>query len=139
MNIKHAVVASALLSALAGAPLLVSAQTTAPSNPVVVSNVRAYPAEDVGNGEMTRPGALDVTFHNTRDIAATDVAFEVSSNGMHLDYIHDTGSFAPDVTIRHEFSDQSYATDQSVKVTRVKFADGSVWVSGVGIIAPGAE
>jgi hypothetical protein len=88
---------------------------------------------------MTRPGALDVTFRNTRDVAATDVAFEVASNGMDLDNVHDTGSFAPNVVIRHEFSDQSYATDQSVKVTRVKFADGSIWISGVGLIAPDGE
>jgi hypothetical protein len=136
MNIKHAAAAFAAITTFAGAPLLVCAQTTASSNPVVVSNVRVYPAEDVGNGEMTRPGALDVTFRNTRDVAANEVFFEVSSNGRHLDNIRDTGSFAPDVTIRHEFSDQSYASDQSVKVTRVKFADGSLWISGVGVIAP---
>jgi hypothetical protein len=139
MNIKHAAVAFAALTTLAGAPLLVSAQTTVPGNPVVVSDVRVYPAEDVGNGEMTRPGALDVTFRNTRDVAATDVFFEVSSDGMHLDKIHDTGRFAPNVTTRHEFLDQSYATDQSLTVIRVTFADGSVWISGVGVIAPGAE
>jgi hypothetical protein len=136
MNIKHPAIAFAVLTTLAGAPLLVSAQTTGPSNPVIVSNVRVYPAEVVGNGEMFRPGALDVTFRNTRDVAATGVFFEVSSDGKHLDNIHDTGSFAPNVTIRHEFPTQSYATDQSVKVTRVKFADGSVWINGIGVIAP---
>jgi hypothetical protein len=139
MNIKHAAVTFAALATFTGAPLLVSAQTTASSNPVVVSDVRVYPAEDVGNGEMTRPGALDVTFRNTRDVAATDVFFQVSSDRTHLDNIHDTGSFAPNVTIRHEFSDQSYSTDQSLTVTRVKFADGSVWISGVGVIAPSGE
>jgi hypothetical protein len=139
MNIKHAAVTFAALATFTGAPLLVSAKTTASSNPVVVSDVRVYPAEDVGNGEMTRPGALDVTFRNTRDVAATDVFFQVSSDRTHLDNIHDTGSFAPNVTIRHEFSDQSYSTDQSLTVTRVKFADGSVWISGVGVIAPSGE
>jgi hypothetical protein len=139
MNIKRAAVAFAALTTLSGTPLLASAQATVSGNPVIVSQVRVYPAEDVGNGEMTRPGALDVTFRNARKVAATDVFFEVSSNGMYLTNIHDTGSFAPGVSIRHEFPDESYASDQRVKLTRVKFADGSVWVSGVGVIAPGGE
>jgi hypothetical protein len=139
MNIKFAAIAFSALSILAGAPLLVAAQTIASGSPVVVSNVRVYPAEDVGNGELTRPGALDVTFRNTRDVAATEVFFGVSSGGMHLDNIRDTGTFAPNVTIRHEFPDQSYASDQNLSVTRVKFADGSVWVKDVGIIPPGIE
>jgi hypothetical protein len=129
----------AALTALAGAPLLVSAQMTAPGNPVVVSNVRVYPAIDVGFGNMTRPGALDVTFSNTRDVAATAVFFEVSSDGRHLASLRDTGKFSPNITIRHEFIDHWYPTDQSVTVTRVRFSDGSVWIKGVGVIPPGID
>ncbi len=127
---------SVFLTVLAGVPALTfAANDPAAGDPIVINNIRVYQPDIVGNGEMTRPGAINLRFRNTRNIEATDVLFEMYGDGVHLDSIRSTGKFSPGVTINRTFSDQSGAVNQTVTVAQVSFADGSVWLSAA-YIAP---
>jgi hypothetical protein len=120
---------SVALGILAILPALAVAGPIAGSSPPVsVRNVRVYPTEIVGNGEMTYPGRIALAFRNTSSTVITDVVFEVRSNNGGADFIHDAGTFSPGVDIKHEFLNQAAPSDAVLKVARVRFADGSAWI-----------
>jgi hypothetical protein len=122
MTIKHLAAALAATTIAAAAPAIASAETTAP---VAISSVQNTPA--LGYLNTYNPGLLTVAFQNTSDIPATDVVFELESNGKYLDRYDDAGSFAKGVSVKHSFNNWETALDQHVAVAEVKFADGSVW------------
>jgi hypothetical protein len=126
MNTKHIAASIAALAILAGAPALASAQDTSPS-PVVL-NASVQPNRGWFGHYV--PGAISATFTNTSNVAATDVVFELQSNGAFVNRISDVGTFAPGTTTRHQFSDVYTAPNQQLKVAAVHFADGTVWRSG---------
>jgi hypothetical protein len=126
MNMKHVAASIAALTVLAGAPALALAQTADSQSPILLTaNVQA----DSGRFDRYVPGVIGATFTNTSNIAATDVVFELSSNGAFVDRIEDVGTFAPGSTTRHTFSDVYAASNQKLTVAEVKFADGNVWRS----------
>jgi hypothetical protein len=129
MNLKRVAAALAVLTTLAGGPAIASVQMTVSNDPIAVTKVATVLPESIGNGEMTKAGAIDVDFRNVSSIVARDVLFAVQRDGEDVDYIHATGTFAPNTSIRKEFLDQSFAPVQTVTIARVTFADGSVWVA----------
>jgi hypothetical protein len=132
MTIKHLAAALAATTIAAAAPAIASAETTAP---VAISSVQNTPA--LGYLNTYNPGLLTVAFQNTSNVPATDVIFELDSNGKYLDQYDDAGSFAKGVSVTHSFNNWETAIDQRVAVAEVKFADGSVWINSA-IPAPHA-
>jgi hypothetical protein len=125
MNIKQAAASFAALTILAGVPAFALADTSAQSNPIVVNGVHLDPSE-----HGTGPGSVSVNFQNTSKATATEVIFALDVDGTQIDTFTDEGSFAPGVTIKHTFDTTSVASAAQVKVSEVKFADGSTWASG---------
>jgi hypothetical protein len=128
---NHSILARTLLasSMALATPLAASAAPNAPalafasSAPIAVSDVNAQPTGTENQG----PGFLSVTFTNTSNVAANEVVFELDANGRYNRLIHDVGTFAPGVAIKHGYYDLSGASDQQVKVVKVKFNDGTSW------------
>jgi hypothetical protein len=135
MNMKHVAVLLVAVVASTGIPALVFAQTMDAGAPIVVSRVVVFPAEAIGNGEMWRPGFIDLEFHNAATVVATDLFFDVDVDGVYFQSIHASGTFAPGAIVRQVFADEVGAGDQGITVTRVKFADGSVWFKDYAGIA----
>jgi hypothetical protein len=120
---------SIALAMLAIVPSIAAAGTIAGgSPPLSIRNVRVYPTEIVGGGEMTIPGRIDLAFRNTSSAVITDVLFEVRSSDARIHFIHDAGSFSPGVDIKREFLNQPAPSDAVLKVARVCFADGTTWI-----------
>lgn len=130
MNIQRAAAALAALTILAGMPELTFAQTTG-GQPVAVGSLSVRQAESIGNGEMTLPGSIDLSFKNSTDLAETEVLFELRGSDGYIGSIRDTGSFAPGVTIKHHFSNPNNLLDSATDATvaRVTFADGTIWIN----------
>jgi len=120
---------------LAAAPALASASDSQTA-PIRLDNVQIFstPSPDVDYF----PGSADIAFTNDSDLAATNVEFALEANGVVLDRIDDVGSFAPGVTIKHHFADSDSTPDQKVAVSKVTFADGSVWTNPAVPQAPDA-
>jgi hypothetical protein len=75
---------------------------------------------------------LGITYKNVASVAATEVDFGLVARGSLVAVAKDVGSFAPDVSIDHEFviSREVFPLGTSFPycaVMRVKYADGSVW------------
>jgi hypothetical protein len=78
-------------------------------------------------------GAVSLTFANQGSVAASEVRFRIEYAGQTAD-VTDSGSFAPNVVIRHSFEafrNLSYrgAIPQACAVTGVRFSDGTTWQS----------
>jgi hypothetical protein len=127
MNTKHIAASIAALTVLAGAPALAMAQTVPSQSPITLN---ASVQADSGRFDRYVPGVISATFTNTNNVAATDVIFELQSDGAFVDRISDVGTFAPGTTTQHQFPDVYEAPNQQLKVAAVHFADGSVWRSG---------
>jgi len=125
MNIKHIAASIAALTILAGGPAIALAGTNFSSDPIVVSNVNVQPNDET---DGAGPGFVSMDFQNTANIAATEVVFELDVDGARVSRFKDSGSFAPGVTVRHAFLNNSSSSDAQLTVVRVKFADGSEWV-----------
>jgi hypothetical protein len=78
-----------------------------------------------------------IDFVNMSRVPATRVTFAVTLNGDNF-VVHDSGSFAHDVTISHTYdtgSGESYvvgtssAPGTSCRAIAVTFADGSTWIA----------
>jgi hypothetical protein len=134
MKIKRALAGIAAFTALSVAPAAVFAQTTAPGDPVVLNHVQVSLPYSVGNGEATVPGSIHLSFRNTHNVVATDVLFVVRVAAMNPTYIDDAGTFSQNVDVRQTLADESPANGQTVAIERVKFADGTQWVSHLGFI-----
>jgi hypothetical protein len=118
---------------LAGAPAVALASAAPASDPIAISDTQVQPA-DGGHGNGT--GFVSVAFDNTSNQVATEVVFELDVDGAYTDHFNDVGTFTPGTTIRHAFQTDSSEADQQLKVAAVKFADGTVWVSDSGNMAP---
>ena len=111
--------------------------------PVVIDACRLYyhPASNVpGTVSLTKKtGLLTIKFTNEADKPATTVRFGVDLNGTEAS-VRDVGSFAPGVTISHDFKDFLGSTQFIISreeqpkchVAYVKFADGSTWTPHAG-------
>jgi hypothetical protein len=109
---------------LLAAPPMISLAGSATTDPIAVTNVEVQPT-----AYSSGTGFVSVSFTNTSNVTATEVVFELSSETS-FQRIHDVGRFAPGVQIRHAYLDYSRMPDQQVKVTRVDFADGTIWANG---------
>lgn len=79
-------------------------------------------------------GFLAVTYTNQAKVAATEVDFGLVARGSLVALAKDVGSFAPGVSIDHEFviSREVFPLGTALPicaVMRVKYADGSEWVN----------
>jgi hypothetical protein len=125
--------------ALAGTPSIALAGTGIATCPVVVSDIQVqsnaptagYDPEGVSAG--VQPGFVSLTFKNTAPVAATSVVFELDVDGVKTNSFKDVGTFAPGVSIAHAFRTNSGDLDQQLNVSKVAFADGSVWTDSAGI------
>lgn len=127
MRLKSLTAALAGVILVSSAPLLASA--AAPQmGPIQIDNVAVRAPENTSSaGEaLVYPGSVKIAFTNNNASPATDVVFALVSHGYITNRIDDVGSFAPGVTISHEFlnSDASIA---DVAVASARFADGTVW------------
>jgi hypothetical protein len=133
-SMKTSILSRALLAtgiALA-TPLAANAAPTAPaialassSAPIVVRDVNVQPT----GAENSGPGFVSLAFTNTSNVAANEVWFALGANGRYDRRIHDVGTFAPGVAIRHAYFDNSGASNQAIKVVKVQFADGTTWTN----------
>jgi hypothetical protein len=127
-------IAAALPAAilLAAGPVAASAQT--PASPIVVSLTITT------HGDYSRfqpdpiPGQVIVTFKNVSPQTVKDVIFSVVSIAANVEVgrIDDVGTFSPNVSIRHEFSNSyDFLGPVNVKLVplRATFADGSTWTA----------
>jgi hypothetical protein len=126
MNIKHIAASIAALTILAGGPAIALAGTSFSSDPIAVSNVNVQPN---GESDGFGPGFVSMDFQNTSNVDATEVVFELDVDGAKVSRFNDIGSFAPGVTVRHAFLNTSSDSNAQLRIAKVKFADGSVWVS----------
>jgi len=135
MNFKQAAISIAAITLLAGGPAMALANTDALGAPIDVTSVQTKStdvpgaASEFGGYSTHSYVAISVTFHNTRNVAVTGVTFDVISNGATIGQITDTGTFAPGVTISHQYDTNSNAANQQLTVASVKFADGTTWVN----------
>jgi len=119
------ILSSATIAALALAmPLSASAADSAPS-PIVLTIADVQP-QVIGTERIT-PGLIRVEFHNTANVAATRVTFEVAASGVSLTRIDDVGTFSQGATIDHNFPNEHGLANETISVAAVQFADGSVW------------
>jgi hypothetical protein len=127
VNLKSLAAALAVAAVFSSAPLLASAATPQ-LGPIHIDNVQVWAPEDrTSAGEaLYYPGSLRVSFTNNNTSPATDVVFALLNQGSVEMRIDDAGSFAPGVTINHEFPNQN-GSIQDVAVAQATFADGSVW------------
>jgi hypothetical protein len=125
MNIKQTTASLAALMILAGGPAIALATTNIANNPIAISDVNVQPdSDDDGFG----PGFVSLDFQNTSNVKATEVIFQLNVDGAKVGRFKDVGSFAPGVTVRHGFLNNSTSPDAQLTVAKVKFADGSEWV-----------
>jgi hypothetical protein len=125
MNIKHIAASIAALTILAGGPTIVLAANVFPSDPIVISDFNVQPS-DLSDG--FGPGFVSMDFQNTSQVVATEVVFELDVDGARVERFNDIGTFLPGSSSRHAFMNSSERPDAQLKVAKVKFADGSVWV-----------
>ena len=125
MNIKRAAASLAALTILAGAPALAFADAGVQNDPIAVNAVRVEPSQ-----HGTGPGTVSVNFQNNSNATATEIIFALDADGTQIDTFTDEGSFAPGITIKHTFDTTSDVSQAQVKVSEVKFADGTIWAAG---------
>jgi hypothetical protein len=113
---------------LAAAPALASA-ADAQSGPIRIDAVQLV-SQSTSEHDIAPVGA-QIAFTNEGNTAATDIVFALESDsGYVLDSYNDVGSFAPGVTIRHNFADHNTAIDgERVAVAKATFTDGTVWTN----------
>jgi hypothetical protein len=122
------------------AALTVSTATAVPvfaqaSDPVTITSVTIRPpivgpaSHETGLtvGPQNQPGHVSVSFVNHKAVAATEVDFALLSRGKTIRTAPLSGTFSHGVTIQHSWTTSAAGLDQSVAITKVKFADGSVW------------
>jgi hypothetical protein len=124
------------LSFIAAAGRAESATTNASGRPVVIAAATVISLPPAIQGEngvrygFTGVDGVAVTFVNTSSIAAREVLLR-ATYGDETRYIRDRGTFAPNVTIEHNytaFSNQPYRGDAVVvTVAGVTFSDGTTW------------
>jgi hypothetical protein len=122
---KLQAVAAAAAVLVAGAPIVASAQTTAP---VAIADTQIQPSYGVFN-EFAYPGLVTVSFVNHRNVPATEIDLNLEANGEVVDSFHDVGSFANGVTVRHSFQTQATDLNQKLTVASVTYADGTTWTN----------
>ena len=121
------------LSGAAGATLESKPVPSAAPAPFVVDSCRA---EYAGGWLIKSISGLRIKFTNEGDKAATVVRIAVTFDKNTLS-VRDVGSFAPNITINHDFRDLTGQNmkfglsheDQpsSCKIQFVKFSDGTMW------------
>jgi hypothetical protein len=132
-TMKHSILTRTLLatSVALATPLAASAASTAPaialasSAPIVVQDVNVQPT----GAENSGPGFVSLAFTNTSNVTANEVWFALGANGRYDRRIHDVGTFAPGVAIKHAYFDYSGASNQQVKVVKVQYTDGTTWTT----------
>lgn len=125
MNTKWIAVAAALAAPVA-ATATGSAQTLLPVN--VTASTVLPPTGGIAEGGN---GIVAVSFQNTANQAATDVVINVVDNrGILVSRIDDRGSFAPGVTVNHQFHVPSVGQADRVQVAEVRLADGTIVTDG---------
>jgi hypothetical protein len=124
-------IASALLvasMALGGASIASAAST--PADTIDVVQTTDSPVKFVANADdgslLNGPNVIQIRFVNRGDEAATDVEFQVNSDGAPVATIDDVGNFAKDAVVNHSFANVG-GPDSTVSVVGVKYADGSEW------------
>jgi hypothetical protein len=113
---------------LAGTPLLASADDM--QGPIQVNNVQ-FTAQATAE-DTYGPENADISFTNNGSMPATEVLFEVKEDGNVVDFYDATGTFTPGVAIDNSFASLAgikSEPDAHVIVSRVMFADGSVWAN----------
>ncbi len=114
--------AALLSAAVAGAPALASAATSA-TDPVQINSFQFASGNRDTNGS-----SLTVSYTNENASPATNVIFAATSDGQLVNSFEDTGTFSQGVSIDHTFLDLD-ATEDALQVEMVTFADGTVWIN----------
>jgi hypothetical protein len=134
---KRAIAAClALAGATFGAAHAGVPQTARAPITITDAKVLALPPSIVGDNGVsygyTGVDVLGVSFVNTSAIAAREVTLRATYAGD-TEYIHDAGTFAPGVTIAHNYTTFSNHTFRGaaihVSVSSVRFSDGSTWTA----------
>jgi hypothetical protein len=123
MSLQRIAAAFAVLVLQCYAPVAASAGAPETGSPVVL---RAYRV-DAGNTVEFRPTFAAVVFENTAKMTATQVVFQSEVGGAIVDRYYDAGIFAPGATLTHSFLDFSDAAGQRIRITEVRFSDGTSW------------
>jgi len=131
MLISTAAFIVAALTVGTATPVSVFAQA---SDPVTITSltirppvVGPPPRAGLTRGPQKQPGHVSISFVNHKAIAATEVDFALLSHGQTIKTATLSGTFSQGVTINHSWNSNDANLDQSVAITKVKFADGSVW------------
>jgi hypothetical protein len=120
---------------IAAVPL--AARADANPAPIVVSSTITTHAITGKFEAVPVPGQVIVTFKNVAAQTVKDVVFSVvnTDGGYEVGQIDDAGTFSPNVSIRHVFSN-SYDLIDFVEVKLVPiqatFADGTTWKAQPG-------
>jgi hypothetical protein len=130
--IRRTVAALPAAILLAAAPVAASAQTSA--SPIVVTSTVTTHGDYGRFQPIPVPGQVIVTFKNVSAQTVKDVLFSVVNidGNVEVGEIDDVGTFSPNVSITHVFSN-NYDLIGPVEVKlvplRATFADGSAWTS----------
>jgi hypothetical protein len=120
---------------IAAVPLV--AHADASPSPIVVSSTVTTHAVTGKFEAVPVPGQVIVTFKNISAQTVKDVVFSVvnTDGGYEVGQIDDIGTFSPNVSIKHVFSN-SYDLIDFVEVKLVPiqatFADGTTWKAQAG-------
>jgi hypothetical protein len=129
-------IAAALATTAAGTP---ATSGLAMRSPVTVGSCAVADLYDsatlVEFGPSITIRSLSLSFRNTDDTVATQVAFEIVHGGEHTTVI-DRGRFSKGILIEHQFDDDfgagySREPDRCV-VASITFADGRRWTAPSG-------
>lgn len=132
---------SPVLAALAGALVLFSAQATASiaatqADRRVPIAIDACKADFMNVGKATpKTDTIEIGFRDLALVKARSVDFVVSWSRSDVQEIHDVGTFAPGVSVRHTFMRPDRSGNSpffphpavTCGVESASFSDGSVW------------
>jgi hypothetical protein len=113
--------------ALAASVLSLAVPATAHTtslNPIAVRRVEPAPMVQLDDVS----GIMRIAFENTAGTAAREVTSLITDGSGRQIEVENLGTFAKDITVRHNLRIAQLGDRVRVRVVRVELADGSAWI-----------
>lgn len=117
---------AAFAASIIGLAAPAAALTEQSVNPIAIQQVTSSPEREFA------PGDVRISYRNTADVAANEVTFRIGDAAGRTADVEDRGTFAPGVTIDHDFRILKLGDDAQASVVHVELADGSAWDAPAG-------
>jgi hypothetical protein len=117
---------AAIAASIVGLAVPAAALTVQSSNPIAIQQVTSSPEREFA------PGVVRITYRNTAGVAAREVTFRINDAAGRSADVEDVGTFAPGVTVSHEFQMLKLGDGAQARVMHVELADDSAWNAPFG-------